>query len=122
MSAKHTPGPLKASKGWDGDPERWVVVTEGKIRYHIATIENGQPGDTCQTEGYTARLFAAAPELLEAAELQNHAEEWRSNECPNAEEHGEDEPELCSHCFPHFDRARLARLNAMAKAKGGTGK
>jgi len=48
----HTPGPLVASKGWD-----------------VATIENGQPGDTCETEGYTAKLFAAGPELLAACEL-----------------------------------------------------
>jgi hypothetical protein len=63
---QHTPGPLKASKGWDGDPDRWVVVTDGERRYLVATIENGQPGDTCETEGYTAKLFAAAPELLES--------------------------------------------------------
>jgi len=57
-----------ASKGWDGDPERWVVVSESSPHFHVATIENGQPGDTCETEGHTARLFAAAPELLEACE------------------------------------------------------
>ena len=68
MSAHlHTPGPLKASRGWDGDPERWVIVTDGRNAYHIATIENGQPGDSCETEGHTAHLFAASLELLALA-------------------------------------------------------
>lgn len=69
MSAQHTPGPLKASKGWEGDPERWVVCSDGLRHYLVATIENGQPGDTCETEGHTARLFAAAPELLDALKI-----------------------------------------------------
>jgi hypothetical protein len=68
VSALHTPGPLKASKGWDDDSERWVVVADGPRQYHVATIENGQPGDTCETEGHTARLFAAAPDLLAACQ------------------------------------------------------
>ncbi len=63
---KHTPGPLRAEKGVEDEPERWVVVADNGTRpYVIATTENGQPGDTLETEGYTAHLFAAAPDLLE---------------------------------------------------------
>ena len=61
---KHTPGPWMARKGAEDEPERWIVVADNGTRpYHIATIENGQPGDTCETEGHTARLIAAAPEM-----------------------------------------------------------
>ena len=63
---EHTPGPWKAAKGHDGEPDRWCVVAARKKQYLIAVIENGQPGDCCETEGATARLIAAAPELLEA--------------------------------------------------------
>lgn len=62
----HTAGPLKALKGSEFETDRWTVVTEGERAYLIATIENGQPGDTLDTEAATAYLFAAAPELLAA--------------------------------------------------------
>lgn len=62
----HTPGPWKATKGHEDEPDRWVIVAAGEKHFHIATIENGQPGDTLETEGHTARLIAAAPEMLEA--------------------------------------------------------
>lgn len=59
---KHTPGPWSAQQL---TPDRWTIVADqGVRRYHIATVENGQPGDTLETEGATARLMAAAPELL----------------------------------------------------------
>lgn len=62
----HTAGPLKALKGSEFETDRWTVVTEGERAYLIATIENGQPGDTLDTEAATAHLFAGAPELLAA--------------------------------------------------------
>lgn len=62
----HTPGPWKALRGVDDDETRWVVVADGPREYLIATIENGQPGDCLETEGATASLFAAAPDLLAA--------------------------------------------------------
>lgn len=65
---KHSPGPFLAKKGHDGDPDRWVIVSGGEIPWVIAVIENGQPGDCCETEGHTANLFASSPDLLEAAE------------------------------------------------------
>lgn len=69
---KHTPGPWKALKGHDEDPLRWIVVADGPLQYHIAVIENGQPGDTCETEGYTAHLIAESPVLLEAVKYLVH--------------------------------------------------
>ncbi|MGC1273212.1 MAG: hypothetical protein WBC44_05855 [Planctomycetaceae bacterium] len=63
---KHTPGPLIAVKGIDDEPERWTVVVDGPKQWLVATIENGAPGDTLETEGANARLFAAAPDLLAA--------------------------------------------------------
>ncbi len=62
----HTPGKWVAIKGIDDDAERWGVYTEGPQHFHLATIENGAPGDTLETEGHNARLIAAAPALLEA--------------------------------------------------------
>lgn len=63
---KHSPGPFIASKGSEDDPERWIVLADnGTQPFVIATIENGQPGDTLDTEEATAHLFAAAPEMLE---------------------------------------------------------
>lgn len=62
----HTSAPWIAVQGNEGEPERWLVVAGGEKQYHIAVIENGQPGDCCATEGATARLIAAAPELLVA--------------------------------------------------------
>ena len=66
--AQPTPAPWKAVQGTDGEPERWLIVADGETQYHIAVIENGQPGDCLETEGATARLIAAAPELLDAVQ------------------------------------------------------
>lgn len=63
---KHTPGPFVASKGVEDEPERWQVCVDGPSMWIVATIENGAPGDTLETEGANARLFAAAPDLLAA--------------------------------------------------------
>lgn len=66
MNAKHTPGPWKASQGTETEPERWTVVAENGPPWWIAVLENGQPGDCLETEAATARLIAAAPEMLAA--------------------------------------------------------
>lgn len=63
---EHTPGEWVASKGTEDEDERWLVVTEGRLGFHIAEIQNGAPGDTLQTEAANARLIAAAPEMLTA--------------------------------------------------------
>jgi hypothetical protein len=64
--AKHTPGEWKAEKGFEGEPDRWCVVTS-QGGYVIATIHNGAPGDTLETEAANARVMAASEKLLAAA-------------------------------------------------------
>ncbi len=61
-----TPGPWIALRGVDGEPHRWGVfqAVADRPNYHIASVENGAPGDTLKTEEANARLFAAAPDLL----------------------------------------------------------
>lgn len=65
LKVKHTPGPFIADRGTEDEPDRWYVLQDrpGK-KFLIATIENGAPGDTLETEGANARLFAAADDLL----------------------------------------------------------
>lgn len=64
---EHTPGPWKAIKGIaEGDAMRCgVVVSRGNTDYLIATVENGAPGDFCETEWANAQIMASAPELRE---------------------------------------------------------
>lgn len=65
----HTPGPWVAHKGVSpsDDMRCGVVAVRGDVSYLLATIENGAPGDFCDTEYANAHLIAAAPDLLEAA-------------------------------------------------------
>lgn len=60
LAAKATPEPWGAIKGIEeGDETRCgVVATRGKLSYLIATIENGAPGDWCDTEFVNAELIA----------------------------------------------------------------
>lgn len=62
-----------------------------------------------------ARLMIAAPALFNAMFLLEKAEEFHANceEC-----NGEDIPELCENCFPHYDEARVARRLALAAVGG----
>lgn len=60
-----------------------------------------------------AHLIVAAPDLLEAAQLQEAAETQHAN-CEECE--GLGVPELCRVCFPFFDDARVKRRLAIAKA------
>lgn len=64
----HTPGAWSAMKHSEpnDDMRCAVVANRGKLAYLVATIENGAPGDFCDTEWANARLIAAAPELLSA--------------------------------------------------------
>jgi hypothetical protein len=48
------------------DPKRWAVLVDGERRWFVATIENGAPGDTLDTEEANALLIASAPDLLAA--------------------------------------------------------
>jgi hypothetical protein len=68
---QHTPGAwiaVKADINGD-DPNRWAVCVDGDPQYFLATIENGAPGDTLDTEEANARLIAAAPDLLKGCAL-----------------------------------------------------
>lgn len=59
--AKHTPGPWKVRKEWQGD---------GKEVYPDVKVKIGQPSELCVVDGIyeecaaNARLIAAAPDLL----------------------------------------------------------
>jgi len=68
VSVKHTPGPWEAIKGAEkGDEHRCAVAAvRGDMRYLVAFIENGAPGDWCETELANAHLIAAAPDTLGA--------------------------------------------------------
>ncbi len=69
----NTPGKWKAEKADinaefdDVDETRWSVLAydEDGNGFFVATIENGAPGDTLETEASNARLMAAAKEMLE---------------------------------------------------------
>lgn len=67
-TTKFTPGPLLARKGIEaGDEHRCgVFAVRDGAEYHVATIENGAPGDICETEFANAALFAASPALYAA--------------------------------------------------------
>jgi hypothetical protein len=70
MQTNHTPGPYKAVKGTEDEPDRWIIVADnGTQPYHIATVENGQPGDSLDTEEATAIMLAASHEALEALQV-----------------------------------------------------
>lgn len=62
-----------------------------------------------------AALIAAAPDLLEAAKLQEAADlaHLACDECDP-----EDAPETCGKCFGLYDDARIKRRLAIAKATG----
>lgn len=69
MTSKHTPGTFVAVKGMEDEPDRCGVVVDGPRQWIVAVIHNGAPGDTMETEGWNAHLFAAAPDLLDACRL-----------------------------------------------------
>lgn len=102
--AAHTPGPWPEPEydnhGNGGFAEWWEIGGIARVY---------QPDD--------ARLIAAAPLLLEAAQLLEAAELGRQD-CDECEDQGE--PEACGKCFPQFDDARVKRRFAIAKATGTT--
>ena len=70
--ADFTKGPWIAIRGVEEDDEYrcGVAAVRGDCEYLIATVENGAPGDSCDTEFSNAHLIAAAPELFEALEFK----------------------------------------------------
>jgi hypothetical protein len=75
--AQITPGPWAVLKGAaEGDDMRCAVVVErGKMQYLLATVENGAPGDFCETEEANATAIAAIPDFMEAAAMMTAAED-----------------------------------------------
>jgi hypothetical protein len=63
-----TEGPWEAFKGVEESDEFrcGVSAMRGKTGYLLATIENGAPGDFCDTEWANARFIAASREIIPA--------------------------------------------------------
>jgi len=99
---EYTPGPWKAERGNRGAAHPLFVTAPNK-------------GSFLPWNDADALLIAAAPDLLEAAKLLEHAEDIHAN-CDDCE--GESVPELCGTCFPYFDDARIKRRKAIDKAEG----
>lgn len=98
---------------WEARPygESYAVF-EGDKR--ICYVYAGFEDRSTEEAGVIAAKIAAAPDLYEACAAQERAEEAQANceECSDAESFGE----LCGHCFPLFDDARLKRRAALSKA------
>ncbi len=111
---KHTPGPwLVKPIDSGGINEYFQIVKDGEC---IATIINASQAGQTKAD---ARLIATAPKLLEAAIAQEEAEDFNANDCPDcSDDNGTELSELCEHCFPYFDKARLLRRAAVAEAIG----
>jgi hypothetical protein len=107
---KHSNGPWTA----DG-PDQFgdYNIHEPGIRVVVAAVISNlrHPEEIAAN----ARLVAAAPDLLEAAQLLEAAEHARQD-CDECD--GEGEPEACGTCFPSFDDARVKRRRAIVGATG----
>lgn len=108
---KHTPGPWTIEEYGDDDAPALVIHKDSESRICFLATP-GSHGDPAMIEA-DARLIAAAPELLEAAQLLEAAEHNRQF-CDECEDEGE--PEACGKCFPAFDDARIKRRLAIAMA------
>jgi hypothetical protein len=113
MASEHTPGPWLAIKGIeDGDELRCgVSAMRGDMGYMVATIENGAPGDFCDTEFANARLIAAAPDLLEALIACRDQFDFYAREHHLAGKH---------HKAETNERFAFIATQAILKAKGAT--
>ena len=103
--SKHTQGPWAVLIGKNGkltvDDVKGGFPNDYRSEFPIAIIQG--PLDDKQAN---ARLIAAAPELLEALELSlNALERWHNSKAASL--YGNDS-----------DKARLACINAINKAKG----
>jgi hypothetical protein len=69
LSKKATQGPWEAIKGVEASDEMrcGVAAVRGDRSYLTATIENGAPGDFCDTEFVNARLIVAAVNFIRQA-------------------------------------------------------
>lgn len=120
--AKHTPGPwlaFNADYQRPHDDALLPIFVVGPREFHtVAQVRAGSDDDGLPAQtAANAALIAAAPDLLEAAQLLEKAETQHAN-CEECE--GEEVPELCRICFPFFDDARVKRRLAIAKATVGS--
>jgi hypothetical protein len=103
-----------------GDDEYPALVihsdSENRICFMATPGSHGDPRKIAAN----ARLIAAAPDLLAAAQAQEAAELGRDDDCEECG--GQGEPEACGKCFPPFDDARVMRRLAIAKAVAETPK
>lgn len=109
----HTAGPWTIEEYGDEDAPTLVIHKDTETRVCFMATP-GSHGDPAKIEA-DARLICAAPDLLEAAQLLESAEDAHAN-CPECE--GQEMPELCGECFPLFDDARVKRRLAIARATG----
>ena len=67
MTDKHTNGPWAAIRGIDQDDSHrcGITVRHGELDYLVAIIENGAPGDSCDTEFANAARIVACVNALE---------------------------------------------------------
>lgn len=116
---KHTYGewvtlpPLKAGKHWKVGVRGTLAghpLAGKEVTWLIASIDNGAPGDTLDTEAANARLIAAAPTLLAAVEEA-------LDTLTVAIEAIALDPETAAHAVKHHRVLELLR-KAIAKAKG----
>lgn len=106
---EHTPGP------WIFDGLCQIVEAE---RPHMRVCFLPSDHHEYASSKPNGHLIAAAPDMLEAVQLLEKAEDARQS-CDECE--GEGEPEACGKCFPMFDDARVKRRLAIAKATGANG-
>lgn len=116
---KHTPGPWKHGIGHHQSYDHFgavVSIGDGLTYKTLARLPELGDESTNEELEANARLIAAAPDLLRAAELQEQAEDHWANceECEYTES-----PELgCETAVKLADDARYLRRAAIAKSKG----
>lgn len=100
----------------------FMTLDHKVIGFHISGAPYGSARPICETGPNCApemeangRVLAAAFDLLAAARKLEEAEAFHLD-CEECE--GEELPEICGHCFPLYDDARVMRRNAIAKAEG----
>jgi hypothetical protein len=112
----HTPGPWAISSvsmetGAVGIAKNRILIAEAHNGYSFMDVVQGnEPAE----QFANARLIAAAPELLAAAEAWETADDAR-NDCAECENEG---PwEHCGPCSERFGEAIVLRRAAIAKAR-----
>jgi hypothetical protein len=108
---QHTPGPWSIYDYGEEEAPTLVIHKDSATRICFMATP-GSHGDPAIIEA-NAHLIVAAPDLLAAAKMQEAAEAFHLS-CVECE--GNEIPELCEACFPHYDDARVARRNAIAAA------